>query len=165
MLLARLPALGQQLFDVLGFFKVLVTVVAADMFGDDAVLVIQHQPGRINFEHEGFAGISRRHRVAIGVEGDPATLADQHRLQRRRLIRFDRQGLQRGLFGHEEFLGRLVGLAMHAHVGHFVQPAAGGGIDGLQAGELQAGQEVLLDIMHGFFHAPFFMRLFWDRRP
>ena len=31
------------------------------------------------------------------------------------------------------------------------RPATGGGIDGLQAAELQASQEVLLDVMHGFF--------------
>ena len=36
LLLPGLPALGQQFFDMLGLFKVLMPVVAADMLGDDA---------------------------------------------------------------------------------------------------------------------------------
>jgi hypothetical protein len=56
------------------------------------------------------------------------------------------------------FLG-LVRPAMDADVGRFIQPAAGGNKNGLQAGELEAGQDVRLYVKHGFSHTSFFVRI------
>jgi hypothetical protein len=45
------------------------------------------------------------------------------------------------------------------HVGHRIQPLAGRGIDQGEVAQLQAGQEVLLDVPDGVLHAALLMGL------
>ena len=48
-----------------------------------------------------------------------------------------------------------MGFAMHAHVSHLVEPLTHSGVERVQAGELQASQEVFLEVTNGILDAPF----------
>ena len=48
---------------------------------------------------------------------------------------------------------------MKTHVGHGIEPLAGGRIDLGKVAWFQTGEEVFFDVADGIFHAPLFLRL------
>ena len=67
------------------------------------------------------------------------------------------QGQKFWLFLHKEFERRFLRLGVNSNVGHMGHPGARSMVYRIQARELQTGQEVLLHIGHGGFHAPLFL--------
>ena len=68
--IARFFALLQQRFRMIGVFEVAIAVVAADMAGDELVLVVEAEPVGIGFQRQSVAGEVSRDGIAVGVEGD-----------------------------------------------------------------------------------------------
>ena len=61
--------------------------------------------------------------------------------------------LQAVAFFLEQVDGTPAGLAVEAHVGHGVEPLAGGRIEVTEVGDLEAGEEVFLHVAHAGFDA------------
>ena len=110
----------QQGRDVVGQLVILVAVVAAHMLGHQLVLVINQEPVGEAFQGELAGGILAGNRVTVAVHLDAELAVDPDGFQDGRFVRQRMQGLE--LFLGEEFLGRLVGLAVDPDVGHRVEP-------------------------------------------
>ena len=72
---------------------------------------------------------------------------------------WDGRGLRRGFSAWNSSTGWRLVLPWMRHVGHAVQPLAGGGVDQGEVAQFQAGQEVLFDVPDGVLHAALFMGL------
>ena len=68
-----------------------------------------------------------------------------------------RLGQKVGLFLLEQLDGLFSGFAVDADVGDFIQPDCGGGIDGVEVREVEAGEEIFLHIPDSVFHPSFFV--------
>src|SRR4029453_4339956 len=62
--------LRQEWFRVIGVFKIAITVVTADMAGNELVTQVETQPVGIGFEREGLPCEVGWDRVAVGVQGN-----------------------------------------------------------------------------------------------
>src|SRR6266496_663732 len=71
-LIAGLLALGLEFLEMIGIGNALATLVAAEMGGDEFFVVKQKELVGLDFEAQPLRGVKRRHRIAIGLEGDMA---------------------------------------------------------------------------------------------
>ena len=55
---------------MIGVFEIAMAIVAAQVSGDELVLVVETEPVGIGFEGEGLSGQVGRDGIAVGVEGD-----------------------------------------------------------------------------------------------
>ena len=56
---------------------------------------------------------------------------------------------------------------MQTHIGHGLKPLPGSGIERTEVGELETGEEILLDVAHAVFHPAFFIafaHIAWGNR-
>ena len=75
------------------------------------------------------------------------------------------EGPEFGEFLGEEFEGRAAGLGVETHVGDILHPVARAGIEGVEAGEIEAAEEVALDVPHGRLDASLLLGLPGSTRP
>ena len=144
---------------MIGVLDIAMAVVAADVTGDELVLVVDAQVVGVELEAERGPGIFGRHRVGVGVHPHAELAAGPGRQNGPQVVRPRRQRSQARALGCEQLDGRAFGGAVQADVGHGVQPLPAGGIEVGKVAQLQAGQEVLLDVADGVFHAAFFVGL------
>ena len=126
MRIAGVPPLRDQRLQMVGFLDVQVSRVRADMAGDESLLVIDAEPVRKRLERQRMAGGARRHRIAVGLEGDPELAVGLHREDPTDVERAGIDRLQMdALLGPE--VGRpALGAAVQAHVGDRLQPKVSG---------------------------------------
>ena len=158
--LTRSATLVEEFADMIGVFKITVSLVAARMGGDQVVGVVEAEPAGERFEGEPLRGVGGGHGVAVGVQDNATTIGDAHEAGDGGVGPLGRQRAQGGLFDLEEFHRGLAGFAMDAHVGDGFQPPPGGGIHRAKAGgDFQSGEEVFLHVADGVFHPAFFVGL------
>src|SRR5262249_18260154 len=147
-LLSGSAAPGDQALGVLVILDVLVAGIAARMAGDELGIEVDADAVGVSFDGQSPVRVSGGDGVAVGIEGD-AELA--------RGARGCRAGggvaglggrRQMGVLPRGQIDGTPRRLAVDAHVGGCVEPDLGGCLDGIELGELQAPQEVLLDVAY-----------------
>ena len=146
---ARGSLAGDQLGQV-----VQVAVHAAGMAGDELVAVVDAHALGVGLERQGQAGVARGHRVVVAVERDAELLGGAHAAHPGQIVVGRVEPVQMGAFALEAVGGTFVGGGMDAHIGHRVHPGGGPGLHGREVGQLQAGQQVLLDVAHAVLDPP-----------
>lgn len=95
-------ALVQEFFDVLGVFKIAVTIVAAGMGGHQIVGMVEAEPLGEDFKRQALGGVERGHRISVGVQGDPAAVGHAHQTGRRGVAALVGKRTKSGLFHFKE---------------------------------------------------------------
>ena len=135
-------------------FEVPVPVVAARMPGDEPVAVVDADPVGIGFERQALRGVLGGHRVAVALEGDAEAIRGAHAVHIAEVVDHLRQRLQPVPFLLEQIHGAPACLAVYAHIGDLVEPFPGDGIEEAEVGDLETGEQVLLDVADTGLDAP-----------
>ena len=154
LLAAGAPALVEQGSGMVGVLEVPVPVVAARMPGDEPVVAVDADPVGVGLQHQALGGMLGGHRVAVGLEGDAEAVRGAHGMHVAEVVDRLRQRPQQVPLLFEQVHGAAAGLAVDAHVGHRVEPLAGDRVEVAEVGDLEAGQQVLLDVAHAGLDAP-----------
>jgi hypothetical protein len=146
-------ALGQQVLEVIGIADVLVAIIAAEVGGDEFLVVIDEQLIGVNLQAQFLGGVEGRHGVTVGVQHDATAAIGAGRTDDGAVVGQRWQGFEVGLFLGEVFLGFTASFAVEANVGDGVEPLPEGGMEGGEAGDVQAVEEVLFHVADARFDA------------
>ena len=156
--LAGGAALIEQFLDVLGILEVLAAVVRAGVGGDEFLAMIDTEPIGKAFEQQALGGVETGHGVAVGIERHAKAVGGAHGADDAGIGGPRGKGRQVGLFRGKEFERHAVRCAVSAHIGHGIHPLAAGDVESIQMGrQLEAGQEVLLDVADAVFDPALFV--------
>ncbi len=158
-LLACAPALRQQLARVVRIFDVLVPIEAARVPGHELVAVVQAHAIGIGLQKQPLAHVTGRDRVMIGLEGNAKLRRGAHVEHARQIEAGRIQWAQLRSFLLEAIDRPLMRGAVHAHVGHRVDPQRRRRLQRAEVGKVQSGEEIFLDVPDPVFNATFFMGL------
>ena len=153
-----LAALVQQRLHVVGVLDILALFVAAPMLGHQPLTGEEPHPLGAEFEREQLAGLGRRHRVAVRLDHDPAAVRRPHRPDQRRIVgRRGQRPQLRPFFLPEQIDWPALRLPVQPHIGHRVQPDPRRRTQRRKVRQLQAGEEVFLDIADPVFNPSFLL--------
>ena len=140
---------------MVGVFDVLVPIHAARMARDELVAVVDAHAIGVGLERQALTRVARGHRVVVGVERDAELLGGAHRaharqieaggVERQQLRAFVLEAIDRALVGLRAWMRTLATVS--------TQSLAAGCI-AREVGQLEAGQEVLLDVADPILDPP-----------
>jgi hypothetical protein len=145
-------ALRHQRLGMIRLGDIAMALVAADMAGDQLLVMVQTQMLGIGLERKLGAGEAGRHGVAVAFEGHPKLAIGAHRQDPGDIEPARIERLQvRALLGPQLHRPAL-GLAVQADIGHRLQPEAHCRIEAGEVGQLLGVEEVAFHIAHGPLH-------------
>jgi hypothetical protein len=131
---------------VIGILDVLPPIIASAVARDDRLIATDEDAVGIGLDGHAGAGVLSRHRVAVGIQADAELARGTQGEDARHIVGRGVQRMELGALFLEEIDGSSVCLAVDAHVGDGVEPDARSGVDGAEVSELEAVQEVFLDV-------------------
>ena len=141
-------ALFEQGAGMVGMLEVAVSLVASPVSCDEPVAVVDAKPVGVAVEGEPGRGVLGGHGVAVGLEGDAEAVRGAHGVHRGDVVDELGQSPELVALFVEPVDGTLLGLAMDAHVGDGVEPVPARGVQGVEVGEVESGEEILFHVPH-----------------
>jgi hypothetical protein len=124
---------------MIGVFIVFVSIISADMAGDEILRMIDTDAIGVDSQAEFGAGIGVWNGIGVGVDFDAELRGGPELNGSGDIVRVGCQGQEHGFFLIKH-LGRFpAGFPVDANVGDGVTPVPGGGTHGVEVGQVESG--------------------------